>query len=219
MTKKAKAAAMAAALATVRAAPAKVAKPVKLAKVAKIKFVSDSDKALAAQVKELRDGGMPWWQIGHELELPGHADNVQQGKGGASRARQLYVKGYGSLPATARSLAKQTGGTFGNGVKPKGKANHERILKDPAMETMFNDDVSEDDLRLMLQGRKITWSSNLSDSQEQAYVHPKIGFSLIDCPSGRAITFREETRDAGAYNGTPGQTRTVRLTNIVRVAR
>ena len=217
MTKKvSKAAAMAAALAKVTAAkpaPRPVVK--RPAKPAAATTVS----TLAQQVKELRDGGMAWWQIGHALELPGHATTLKESKGAGRRARSIYLKAYGSVPETARSFNSKTGGTFGHGPRPAGKANHERIVKSPEMETMFSDDLDEYDLHLMLRGRKITWTSSLTDGQEEAYVHPTIGFSLVECPSGKAITFREDTREAGPYNGTPGATRTVRLANIVRVGR
>lgn len=212
MTKKvSKVAAMATALAKVKAAKPAARKPA----TTKPATVS----AQAQQVKELRDGGMAWWQIGHALELPGHAATLKESKGAGRRARSIYLKAYGSVPETARGFTNKTGGTFGHGPRPAGKVSRERIVKSPEMETMFDEALTEEDLRTMLRGRKITWTSSLTDGQEEAYVHPTIGFSLVECPSGKAITFREETREAGPYNGTPGATRTVRLTNIVRVGR
>lgn len=181
---------------------------------------TDEERALAQQVKELRDGGMAWWQIGFTLGLPGSADNVAQGKSGASRARGLYKKAFGSLPATARSMAAKTGGAFGHGPKPVGTKRRDAIVRDPGTESMFTDH-SDEDIANMLRGKRIVWTNTVAGIQEEARVHEKARIAIVEMPSGRAVQFREaQGNDVPmSHRGLPGMYRTVRLEAIVRVAR
>src|SRR5687767_6868447 len=60
--------------------------------------LSPEHAALAPKVKELREKGLAWWQIGFELGLPGSADTVAKGKGGAAFARKIWKAAFGEVP-------------------------------------------------------------------------------------------------------------------------
>lgn len=181
---------------------------------------TDEERALGQQVKELRDTGMAWWQIAYTLGLPGSADNVAQGKSGASKARALYKKAFGSLPQTARSLAAKTGGTFGHGPKPVGTKRRDAIVRDPATASMFVDH-SDEDIVNMLRGKRIVWTNGIAGMQEEARVHEKAKITIAEFPSGKAVQFREACGNDVplSHRWIPGMYRTVRLEAIVRVAR
>jgi hypothetical protein len=77
---------------------ATAAKPVAEAIIAKVATDVAEIHEQGKRVKELRDKGMAWWAIAHEMGLPGSASNVKEGKSGAARARALYRKTFGELP-------------------------------------------------------------------------------------------------------------------------
>jgi hypothetical protein len=182
---------------------------------------TDEERALGQRVKELRDGGMAWWQIAHEMGLPGSADNVAEGKGGAARARLLYKKAFGDLPASPRSLAAQRGDrVFGNGPKPTGTRRRDTITRDPEAVSMF-EGHSDEDIVNMLRGKRIVWRNTISGVNEEVRTHEKAGMAIVDCPSGRAVQFREgQTNDVPMqHRWVPGPYRTVRLDAIIRVSK
>jgi hypothetical protein len=183
------------------------------------KQASEDDVLLGKKVKELRDTGMAWWAIAHALELPGSADNVAQGKSGASKARSLYKKAFGQLPESRRSLTAKTGGAFGHGPKPKGEKKRNSIRKDPGVASMFEDHTDIDVVE-MLKGKRIIWNNTIAGTQEEATIHMKSNVHITEQPSGRAITFREQPGNETplSHRGLMGMTRTVRLADIVRVA-
>lgn len=204
------------------AVPLEAAKPEGTAKVKKERApraASEDDLLLGKQVKELRDGGMAWWAIAYELKLPGSADNVAQGKSGASKARALYKKAFGALPMTQRSLAAKTGGAFGHGPKPKGERKRDVIRKDPSVASMFEDHTDIEIVDMLL-GKRIVWVNSVSGAQEEAIVHAKGHTFISEQPSGSAITFREQpgSETPLQYRGLKAGTRTVRLSSIVKVA-
>lgn len=187
---------------------------------------SEEEKALGLRVKELRDGGMAWWAIGWELKLPGSADNVAQGKSGASKARRLYVLGTGGpLPATARSLASKRPDPFGPGAKPVGtRTKRDVIRKDPSLDSMFTDEHTDEEIVEMLRGKKVTFQNRVSGVQEDTRVHRTATCYIETTPSGRCITFRDasaedDSRCEPKFRGLPGATRTIPLATIVRIAR
>lgn len=205
--------------------------------IAKVKAkrgeATEDEKALGQQVKSLRDNGMAWWQIAHSLSLPGSADNVAQGKSGASKARALYKKAFGELPTTARSLAAKTGGAFGHGPKPQGvKARRDVIKKDPALDTMFDEPLTGSEIIEMLRGKKITLLNSVGGQEETHRIHERYNIRIAQAnvntwhPPMRveyAITFRDaNARDDREvpmnYRDFPGGSRTVRLSSIIRVS-
>lgn len=189
--------------------------------------VTEDDKALGQQVKDLRDSGMAWWQIAHTLRLPGSADNVREGKSGASKARALYKKAFGALPETARSRAgTRPDRVYGDGPRPAGQrtrnARRDVIRKDPELASMFTDEHSDEDIVKMLTGRRITYTNSLSGVQDTLRIHKESRVEIAHYPNGKCIQFREDHSDspgiAPAYKYRPAQMRTIRLDAIVKVA-
>lgn len=192
-------------------------------KVKGSRTTTDEDKALGQRVKELRDGGMAWWQIGHELGLPGSADNVKEGKSGASKARSLYKKAFGELPATPRSLAAQRGDrVYGDGPKPKGTRKKDVIRKDPDTASMFSDEHSDEEIAEMLRGKRITYVNSISGEQDTVRIHAKSSVVIIPQRDGKAVQFRESHADDHGcdikFRYLPAHMRTIILERIVRVA-
>lgn len=185
------------------------------------------------EVKRLRDEGMAWWQIAFTLGLPGSADNVKQGKSGASRARRLYVVATGGpLPATPRSLAKKQPDPFGNGAKPQGVQKRGVIKKSPQMASMFDEPLTGQEIGEMLRGKKITYINSVGGNEEEHRVHHKYDIKITRVGTvgwhppmkvEYAITFRDaDARDDRGlemgFRDFPGGTRTVRLSSIIRVS-
>ncbi len=200
----------------------------------KAREVSAEETEQGAEVVRLRGTGMAWWLIAYTLGLPGSADNVKQGKSGASKARRLYVLASGGpLPPTARSLAAKQPDPFGTGAKPVGQRTRRDVIrKAPATDSMFTPDHTEEEICEMLRGKRLTFINSITGTEEQVRVHrdSKIVVSLVKEPGwhppltlGRAVTFRDGDAqdDRGLemkFQGMPGSTRTVRLSAIVRVA-
>lgn len=190
---------------------------------------SEEERALGQQVKEYRDKGMPWYAIAFTMGLPGSANSAAAGKSGASKARLLYKKAHGALPATPRSqAANRVDRVYGDGPKPQGVARKKHgaidvITKDPELESMFSDEHSEEDILKMLRGKRITFTNSMAPNlQETARIHRDGKVELRETPTGRAVQFREDHSDSPGmdvkYRYRQAQIRTIILDRIVRVA-
>lgn len=185
--------------------------------------------AMADKVKALREAGKAWWQIGYELGLPGSADTVAKGKGGAAYARKIWKGAFGEVPRVqvrdgSRSVKRE-------------KNEHVRALKESTKtarveavrsgEAVIKPDMTEDEILAMLDGRLITWSFNLANVDNQ-------GDDFFDCTIGvfkgtlrvkglgidRYVDFREYDPTAPvAVRGVPGGLRSVRLSAIHTVGK
>lgn len=190
--------------------------------VAKVKAkrgeATEEDVALGHKVKELRDTGMAWWQIAHELGLPGSADNVAQGKSGASKARRLYAAAYGSHPSTPRGPRTVDDGS----PKPRGKRSRTGAIKRVEGGSMFAG-ATDEEIVVMVGGKQITWENSLSPGlEESALVHKGTPINIVESKQGRALEFRttimETSSDADRkFNFLAGPWRTVVLDRIVKV--
>lgn len=175
------------------------------------------------EVKRLRDAGLAWWAIAHEMGLPGSADNVKAGKSGASKARRLYAAAFGALPATPRSLAKTRPDGFAKGARPEGTRRKDTIRRDPAAASMFQEDAPAPEIIEGLVGKKITWLNALTQTEEESRVH-KTGIAIRDVAGHRCLDFRVDhyhdhfPKETAQYRVVPGIQRTIRLSAILRVA-
>lgn len=185
--------------------------------------------ALAEQVKAMREEGLAWWQIGFKLSLPGSADTVAKGKGGAAYARKIWKSAFGEVPRVQKR--------DGSRSKKAEKNEHVRELKEStktarveqvrAGTSVIRPDMTDDEVIAMLDGRMLTWSFNLADVDSQ-------GDSFFDCTVGvfkgtlkvhglgldRYVDFREYDPSAPlAYRGMKGGQRTVRLSAIHTVGK
>lgn len=185
--------------------------------------------AMAEQVKTLRDAGKAWWQIGYELGLPGSADTVAKGKGGAAYARKVYKSKYGEVPRTQVRNGSRS--------RKAEKNEHVRALKESTKtarveavrsgEAVIKPDMTDLEVVEMLDGRMITWSFNLANVDNQ-------GDEFFDCTIGvfkgtlkvkglgvdRYVDFREYDPTAPvAVRGIPGGLRSVRLSSIHTVGK
>jgi hypothetical protein len=128
--------------------------------VAKVVKDVGADHALGHKVKELRDGGMAWWQIAYQLELPGSGPNVTQGKSGAARARALYKKTFGELPgdvaARSTKASRASGDGTGAPVVRKPQFNDDQLaatFDNPGAEAEANADIIA-----RVAGHEIRWT-------------------------------------------------------------
>lgn len=186
--------------------------------------LSPEHAALAPQVKELREKGLAWWQIGFELKLPGSADTVAKGKGGAAFARKIWKSAFGEVPRVQNRDGKSR--------KPREKNEHIRELRTAtktsrveAVRTgtsVIKPETTNDEIVAMIDGRMITWSFNLDSVDAQ-------GDAFFDCTAGvfkgtvkvhglgleRYVEFREyDRRTPLQYRGFPGGSRIVRVASI-----
>lgn len=180
--------------------------------------------ALAPQVRELREAGKAWWQIGYELGLPGSADTVAKGKGGAAFARKIWKSAFGEVPRVQNR--------DGKGRKPREKNDHVRELRTTtktarveAVRTgtsVIKPETTDDEIIAMIDGRCISWSFNLDDMDGQgdsffdstAYVF-KGTVKVRGTANERYVEFREfDPRTPLQYRGFPGGARLVRVATI-----
>jgi len=192
------------------------AEGVKRAKVSKstksiksVKKVEDDTTEIANKIKALREQGMAWWRIGYELNLPGSANTVAKGKAGAARARKLYKKHFGALPARQKTTSSE---------RKDRKA--ERAERARNGKPLFDSEATAEEIKTMIAGKEITWSIDLGKlsggepgsagySEENAVVHPD-RLVVEDGKNGeRCVRFRELSK-----GGMAGATRTVRLSAI-----
>lgn len=157
----------------------------------KVKKDVSVDHALGKRVKELRDGGMAWWQIAYQLELPGAGASAATGKSGAARARLLYRKTYGELPGdvvrrstkASRAAAAETGA----------------VLRKPH----FTEEQLEDDEYLLghTTGKLLRWigktkcsDDSVLETEREARVHPD-NVKIERLEGGRVLLhFREREK-------------------------
>lgn len=200
--------------------------------------VTAEEQALSDQVKALRDGGMAWWKIGHTLGLPGSADNVAQGKGGASRARGLYKKGHGDYAKVQRMRrGPDETMTSANGTRRRNNRGHEVVTALPGT-SIFNPEQHDDEIIEAIAGKKITWdwySFNVETGQHDHYegtqsatVHERCRILLEPAHDGhglaegdRYLHFRMAQESSKGlppeYLGQPSMYRAIRLSYIVKV--
>lgn len=191
---------------------------------------TDGDRETAAQIKERRDAGMAWWQIAHELGLPGSADNVTQGKSGASKARSIYKKVYGDYPKTQRMRRAPDETLAGaNGTRTRNSSGHE-VVKAVRGKPIFSNSITDEELVTAIAGKKITWNLFLHNpvtgqeefiGQDEQIVHESTAITVRQDSDGfRYVTFREgQGSDVPVeYRNYPGKYRSVFLHNIVKVA-
>lgn len=186
--------------------------------------LSPEHAALAPKVKELREKGLAWWQIGYELKLPGSADTVAKGKGGAAFARKIWKSAFGEVPRVQNR--------DGSRRKIREKNDHVREMRTTTKTarveavrqgtSVIKPETTPDEIVAMIEGRMITWSMNLANVDGQ-------GDEFFDCTAGvfkgtarvhglgedRYVEFREyDPRTPLQYRGIPGGSRLVRVASI-----
>jgi hypothetical protein len=187
----------------------------------------------AAECKRLRDGGMPWWQIGQQLGLVGHAASSAEpeGKRGASKARALYAAANrGEVP---RSHAPRKGTTpRPQGVGRSGSKT-DRKIQLVEHGHVIPRDMPDEEVEALLCGRTIEWAIDLArltgtnpgswgpdDSRwcaMEARVHPDPQWVFAgedDKHGNRVVRFREYFGRDNHGNPVAGPTRTVRVDAI-----
>lgn len=190
--------------------------------------LSEEHKALAPKIKEYRDTGMAWWMIGFKLSLPGSADNVQQGKSGASFARRIYADAYGAIPKVQRSRGM---GEKNDDVKAlKKERKTDRVAKVKQGEAVLRLDMTDEEVVETLRGRVIGWTTDLTSmwpedrrdddggtlrhAEQEAGVHRR--WAKVEEHGGdRCIVFKEFDPNAPIkFRAYAGATRIVRLRSI-----
>lgn len=144
---------------------------------------TDDEWKIGCQVRELRETGMSWLNIGNEM-------GFSAGKTGAGQSRRAYKKAFGALPETPRSRASAEGG---------GRKREKReVVHGNAVEKLAGMDDQE--VEDYLANKKIKWNAVTLTSMEDTQVelecrvgrHPKV----MKGKHGRFITFNEP--DAGS---------------------
>lgn len=174
--------------------------------IKKVREATAEDHALGKRIKELRDGGMAWWQIAYQLELPGSGPNVAQGKGGAARARTLYRKTYGELPGDVAKRSTKASRAAGDGtgapVVRKPQFSEEQAadsFENPGAEAEANAEILE-----RVNGHEIRWvgkttcaDGTVLEVEREARVHP--GHTRIERQEGKPtiLHFREQPGGKG----------------------
>jgi hypothetical protein len=185
--------------------------------------------AMAEQVKELREQGVAWWQIGFKLGLPGSADNVAQGKGGAAYARKIWKGAFGDVPRVQKRDGSRSSKREKNDHVRELKATTrtERVEAVRAGTSVINPDMTNEEVIEMLDGRMITWSLNLAnvDARGDEFFDTTIGvfkgtIKVHGLGLDRYIDFKEYDPSAPiAVRGIPGGQRSVRLSAIHTVGK
>lgn len=182
-----------------------------------------------AECKRLRDGGMPWWEVGQKLGLAGPARSSAEpeGKRGAAAARKLYAQASGGV--VPRTLAPRKGTV----PKPQGPGQTgtitERKIQLVTKGHVIPPDMSDDDLEELLAGKKIQWAIDLRAlcdgkgepewCEMEATVHPD-WVRVEDKPDkygNRTIRFRELLGRDDRGRLMSGPTRTVRVNAIYTI--
>lgn len=185
--------------------------------------LSAEHAALAPQVKELRETGMAWWQIGFKLSLPGNADTVAKGKGGAAFARKIYKAAFGDVPRTQVRDGSRRDREKNEDVKALKKTKKaDRVAKVRSGETVLRDDMTDEEVVATLRGRTIGWFINLDavDGKGDSFAEQEVGvhrrFCKVEVHGGeRCVVFKEYDQTANIkYREMAGATRIVRLANI-----
>lgn len=189
--------------------------------------LSDEHKALAPKVKELRDGGMAWWQIGFECGLPGSADNVREGKGGAAFARKIYAAGFGEVPRSqVRNGTRSASREKNQDVRAlKSQRKRDRVAAVRAGVAVLREDMTDEEVVETLRGRIIGWHIDASavgevKGENPEYLEVSTGvhkkWAKVEEHGGeRCLVFKEWDPTAPIkYRGMAGAIRIVRLKNI-----
>lgn len=188
--------------------------------------LSAEHAALAPQVKELRDKGMAWWQIGFELHLPGSADNVREGKGGAAFARKVYAAGFGEVPRTQVRNGSRANREKNEDVRAlKSQRKMDRVAAVRAGVAVLREDMTDEEVVETLRGRIIAWHTDVSQigevkGTEPQYLEQSTGVHRKWCKvevhgEDRCVVFKEYDPTAPLkYRGWAGAVRIVRLKTI-----
>lgn len=188
--------------------------------------LSDEHRALAPQVKDLRDNGMAWWQIGFELHLPGSADNVREGKGGAAFARKVYAAEYGEVPRSQVRNGSRANREKNEDVRAlKGQRKMDRVAAVKAGQHVLRESMTDEEVVETLRGRVIGWTIDVSQmgevkGKESFYCEQSTGvhakYAKVEVHGGeRCIAFKEFDPTAPVkYRGMAGAVRIVRLREI-----
>lgn len=193
--------------------------------------LSAEHKALAPKVKEYREQGMAWWMIGFKLSLPGSADTVAAGKGGAAFARRIWVDSYGPIPKAAPRSPRGHSSEKNEDVKAiKKERKTDRVAKVRQGEAVLRLDMTDEEVVETLRGRVIGWTTDLTsmwpehrrDNEEgvsrhmeqEAGVHKR--WAKVEEQGGeRCLVFKEFDPNAPIkYRAFAGSTRIVRLRTI-----
>lgn len=188
--------------------------------------LSPEHAALAPKVKELRDKGVAWWQIGFELSLPGSADNVRQGKGGAAFARKIYAAEIGEVPRTQVRNGSRANREKNEDVKAiKRERKMDRVAKVRSGEAVLREDMTDEEVVETLRGRVIGWHVNVGEvgevkSKSPEYLEMEAGVHRKWCKveehgGERCLAFKEYDAKAPIkFRDMAGATRIVRLRSI-----
>ena len=148
---------------------------------------TDADWKIGCQVRELRETGMSWLNIGTEM-------GFSAGKTGAGQSRRAYKKAFGSLPETARSRASSEGG----GRRKREKA--QKVQGNAAEKLALMDDHEAAEY---LAGKWIEWTTSTFGKEEGLDYRPadmvcQVGRKpkIATGKHGRYVTFNEP--DAGS---------------------
>lgn len=203
---------------------ARDAAPVAEAIVKKVKAEVAADHSLGHQIKELRDGGMAWWQIAYQLELPGSGPNVAEGKSGAARARSLYKKTFGDLPGDVARRSTKASRAAGDGagapVVRKPQFNEDQLA------AVFDNEGAEAEanaeILAKVEGHEIRWvgrtecsDGTVLEVEREARVYP--GSAKIDRAEDKptVLHFREYSKGDRRAE----QWRSVRLADVYDIRR
>jgi len=189
--------------------------------------LSAEHAALGPRVKELRDEGLAWWLIGFKLSLPGSADNVAQGKGGAAFARKIYAKTIGEVPRSQQRNGTRAASREKNeDIRDlKKQRKRDRVAAARAGEAVLRESMTDEEVVETLRGRVIGWHIDVASigpvkGTEPHYLEQETGVhrrwcKVIEIDGERCITFREyEPKGPVRYRDIAGATRTVRLRSI-----
>jgi hypothetical protein len=142
---------------------------------------TDEDWKTGCQVRELRETGMSWLNIGNEM-------GFSAGKTGAGQARRAYKRAFGSLPETARSRA-----TPSEGGSRRKKAE---VVKGNAAEKLAL--MDDHDVVEYLAGKVVKWTTSTFGKDEGMEYAPadmecKVGKRPVvyNGKHGRYISFNE----------------------------
>jgi hypothetical protein len=184
--------------------------------------VSDVDWLAAISVRLLREEGEPWWAIAKALEMEGAGDSATTGKKGAARARQAYAKGFGAHPRTfTRGAYKGAQETNNHVLEIRKMKRTEAKARAKAGKSVIKKKVPDEDVALMIRGRKIKWYSTEyfpEGIDYEATVHPSAPIYVYEDAGERVVEFREQHRRAPKdVRHLPAQTRTVRVRQIYAI--
>src|SRR4051794_13064093 len=186
--------------------------------------VSDEDWLLGVRCRELREEGEPWWAIARAMDLEGAGESAVTGKKGAARARLVYKKAFGSFPRTFTHGGKTIAERNEHIREMQKTKKTERRMLAKSGKSVISPDMSDEDVATMLKGHRIRWwvqSEIVPDGMDQeACVHPRAPFYIMDEGEDRVVEFREEHRNAPPdVRWIPAHIRTVRLSSIYSVTR